>query len=280
MLNLQHLLHPTIHAPIKRKPKHGLKNTGDLFGWFIGHVLLNGNFRPTCGPYVPFINRRYVFCGSCLQGVRARHRFTLYGPGYISRTSPDNSFRGSRLLGVRGHLSKEKCNHPCSPPVVSDPGLLAHRLIPVVPPPPDEQHEIGFVIHSSDRHLFKNRTPHLLPSLVENYVPSYLDLPNYINNLAAYKRIATTSLHGAIFCHSLGIPCGVFSISENTKGGSFKYADYFSSLNFDFKMTHWDNIGTDPRDFVSFVDSHWQPQNDYISRISKGQMETIRSLLA
>ena len=55
-----------------------------------------------------------------------------------------------------------------------------------------------------------------------------------IHEIACCKFIISSSLHGLIIAHSLGIPTVAFEIQDTPlRGGRFKFRDYYSAYGLD-----------------------------------------------
>jgi pyruvyltransferase len=52
-----------------------------------------------------------------------------------------------------------------------------------------------------------------------------------VEDIARCEYVASSSLHGVIVAHALGVPALWLRISDQLKGGAFKFRDYASALN-------------------------------------------------
>jgi pyruvyltransferase len=195
----------------------------------------------------------------------------IFGPGFISDDASTASLRGNNLISVRGYLSWEKAFRAgFNPSISSDPGLLLRKSfkfgrddsedasrIPVQP--------LGIVLHGVDKKMFLGSHPHLACYVVNNYAP----MDEYIRSLSRCSVIVTSSLHGAVFGHALGIAVGVISVSGMVTGGSFKYRDYYSSLGLDASPVSAYTIGNHMQHFVDFGLSYPQPSATVVDCIAE-----------
>jgi polysaccharide pyruvyl transferase WcaK-like protein len=51
-----------------------------------------------------------------------------------------------------------------------------------------------------------------------------------IEDIARCEYVASSSLHGVIIAHALGVPAVWLRMSDQLKGGDFKFRDYASAL--------------------------------------------------
>jgi hypothetical protein len=106
--------------------------------------------------------------------------------------------------------------------VIGDPGLLINEVCPVPNRRPDI--ECGFIVHSVDKPFFREKWPSAI--ILQN-----TDLPAVLAaDILRCKRVVSSSLHGVIFSHSLGVPCAPVSFGDRLSGGDFKFIDYLQSL--------------------------------------------------
>ncbi len=261
-----------------RRPLSLRGNQGDLFNYEIFSKLRGNDFaRLGVDDHGLIDDSTFCFVGSVLQSLPSKRGMILYGPGFIASGCNPASLVGNQCYGVRGFYSEEICRkrYNKSFPIVSDPGLLLSHVVSDLEVSPGEQYEIGFIIHSVDRMDFFDKNPTFKPFLVDNYS----DLSELYRKLKSCKRIATSSLHGAIFSHSLGIKCGVFRQGGSIIGGEFKYLDYYSSLGLDIAIPKYDIIGNTLADFCDFVDNFPQPSFSHVQNLKEKMLFDINMLI-
>ena len=66
-------------------------------------------------------------------------------------------------------------------------------------------------------------------------VDNYATRAEFVRQLADYRAIVSTSLHGCIFAHSFGIPVAPFVLTDGVFGGDFKFQDHYSALGIDIR---------------------------------------------
>lgn len=136
-----------------------------------------------------------------------------------------NKINLDNIIAIRGKLTKEKLKLTRDV-VLGDPGLLVSRYYTC-----DHKHKYkyGIVSHFNDEEFlvdkFKNTNVPII-SVNTN------DVEGVINKICECDFIFSTSLHGIIFSHSVGIPTIHL---ENTvlqdDEENFKFKDYYSTLN-------------------------------------------------
>lgn len=152
------------------------------------------------------------------------HRPYIWGTGSFGTTI----IRKNQLLNitaVRGPLTRDKMNLDASTPL-GDPGLFVNQLSP----PRKKLYRWGIVPHIADQQI-------TILSEMQKETPNscIIDLANpniqeTIDKISLCEFIASSSLHGLITADALGIPNVWLKISSNVKGGSWKFHDYFLSV--------------------------------------------------
>jgi hypothetical protein len=147
-------------------------------------------------------------------------------------------FNGADILAVRGPLTYEllKKNNIDVSKVKSayDPGLLAKYVYADQLSIDSERESVIFIPHYRERRMFEGfkRFP------IVNIDASPLSVCRQIFNS---DHVLTSSLHGLIFAHGLGVPATL--VLPKTNEGLFKYKDYLQSVGVDFKpIEDVDNI--------------------------------------
>ncbi len=252
-------------------------NVGDTFAFNIAkHFLKNEICKIGTSQKEIIDERTLILIGSILGTIPRERKCHIYGPGFISFEQSAASVIGNNIHAVRGYLSWEKCKSKnISPGISSDPGLLCRIIYPELSESVKTQ-SLGLIVHSVDRELFFKTYPNLLPYLIDNYS----NTEKFLSSLSKCKYIATTSLHGAVFSHALGIPCGVFEVSGNITGKSFKYIDYFSSLGIDFKSKSFNDIGNSIDDYIHYANAYVSPAKALIDNLIQKQLYDIGELIS
>lgn len=153
---------------------------------------------------------------------------TIWGTGFLDRTTPLRVGGRPVIHAVRGHLSRQRLlalGLDC-PPVVGDPALLMARLHQ--PAPALQRFRIGVVPHFRDADLpvvARDALPddHLLIDITG-------DIATTADAIAACDFIVSSSLHGLICAQAYGIPAAWIRLSDRLLGDGFKFHDYLSSI--------------------------------------------------
>lgn len=261
------------------KPESNTGNLGDIFGYLAIEKLTKEPIL-RCGiPQKDEINQQtLLLVGSILNHIRPNQNALIYGPGFITPEDNPKRLKGNRIIGVRGKLSKkiiEKEFPEITIKVSSDPGLLMKSLMT-----PDfkaaKSIQLGAIVHSVDRAQYLQSSFNHIP-IVEHYK----GLEHFLKSIADYTHLISTSLHGVIFSHSLGIPVLPVAISNKITGGSFKFNDYLSSVNIKPKkqlmMLH--QAPRNERQLIELIEGHPQPNRDLIDELSRKQARTIKRLI-
>lgn len=261
------------------KPESNTGNLGDIFGYLAIEKLTKEPIL-RCGiPQKDEINQQtLLLVGSILNHIRPNQNALIYGPGFITPEDNPKRLKGNRIIGVRGKISKkiiEKEFPESTIKVCSDPGLLMKSLMT-----PDfkaaKSIQLGAIVHSVDRAQYLQSSFNHIP-IVEHYK----GLEHFLKSIANYTHLISTSLHGVIFSHSLGIPVLPVAISNKITGGSFKFNDYLSSVNIKPKkqlmMLH--QAPRNERQLIELIEGHPQPNRDLIDELSRKQARTIKRLI-
>jgi len=166
-----------------------------------------------------------VSTGSILQRLPQSFDGIVLGSGLIENNPVP--LPGARFLAVRGELSRECAGAPLDV-ALGDPGLLAYRLLAKQP---KKSHQIAVIPHYLDKDdpiLDQWLNTHFSQTLL-------IDVERkpkaVIRDIARCEYVASSSLHGVIIAHALGVPAVWLRISDKLKGGDFKFRDYASALN-------------------------------------------------
>lgn len=166
-----------------------------------------------------------VSTGSILQRLPQDFEGIVLGSGLVENKPVP--LPRARFLAVRGELSRECVGAP-SDVALGDPGLLAYRLLSRAP---QKTHRIGVIPHYADK---ENATLSQWLGTHSNYA-LLIDVERQpqavIKEIARCEYVASSSLHGIITAHSLGIPAVWLRVSDQLKGGDFKFRDYASALD-------------------------------------------------
>lgn len=180
-----------------------------------------------------------VSIGSLMQRVKEgffRKQINVWGTGYIEEKSP---YKSKHIYhAVRGDLSnKIISNHKIS--TLGDPGLLADLLVK-----PNKgkvtKYKIGFVEHYKDKNnalVSQIIDTHSNTTKIDIYLPPLI----FLERLSECEIIFSSAMHGLIAADSLGIPNAWINLSNQLRGGDFKFKDYYSIFNIDAQPTALSN---------------------------------------
>lgn len=191
-------------------PNFGDDLNPDIFGLISGRTvrLQMARNRP-----------HFLGMGSILE--KATKESTVIGSGLLRR--PEEPFLFSvRCVAVRGQLSREHIRAEGTV-LLGDPMVLLDR---VFKPVGRKTYVMGVVPHVSEVSSLRK----LCPGGVKVIDPA--DTPwKVIEAIASCERIMSQSLHGLIVADALDIPNLWLAPSVSMVGGSFKFLDYFSTLD-------------------------------------------------
>jgi len=187
-------------------------------------ILRYYGFRPLFTPVFDACN--IVSVGSILELVPESFKGKILGTGFLL-SSTQKVFSEADILAVRGKLTAQKLSLPDSV-ALGDPGILVDRVYKQKKLHIPKKYVLGLVPHYKEMNI---------PS-VHNFVKRYPNAVCLINvcrkpekvirEVAACQNIASSSLHGLVVSHSLGIPACPLTLSGKLRGGIFKFRDYYS----------------------------------------------------
>lgn len=158
----------------------------------------------------------------------------IWGSGIIN-IHPDGSLSG-QYHAVRGRASGKATLGGCQ--VLGDPGLLTPMLLNPREissfRKPSRKFRVGFIPHYVDQHdlyrKFRNDystdSPYV-PYLI-NIATSSIDV--FAKSILAVDFIISSSLHGLVVAHSLGVPAIWVRFSDRVNGDGIKFQEYLESV--------------------------------------------------
>lgn len=151
------------------------------------------------------------------------------GSGKLHDTT-NTDLTSATVLGVRGPLTANAVKmrrHDRHNVVIGDPALLVDELVEVNV----KDHSLGLISHWSDtdRTLYK-KYAHLNPF----EILATDDPITVIAQIGSCEQLITSTLHGVIVADAYAIPRQPEQfprMNHPWEGGSFKWSDYFASIN-------------------------------------------------
>jgi pyruvyltransferase len=185
----------------------------------------------------------YSVVGSTLDSSSKRN-LEIWGSGFKKETSYMKRLP-KKVHAVRGPLTRKRLIElgvKC-PEVYGDPALLCPEYFP--PSTHIKKFNLGIIPHYIDKdHLWVKdqqfKSDGIIVIDIQSGIQNVIDLVNQCN------YIASSSLHGLILADALGIPSRWLHFSDKIVGGSFKFIDYFLSVDrkeeFPFVITKDKNV--------------------------------------
>jgi pyruvyltransferase len=201
----------------------GRKNFGDWLSPELCRLLSGREIE-----YAEAHQADMVAIGSVLQRMRTRfwnRRVHVWGTGFMEPRPGIKVFH--HYHAVRGKLTAALLPGT-DISVFGDPGLLVDRLLPGHAEIP-KRCAIGLVAHHVDQShpvvtTFLDRHPEA------RLVDILSDTPDFLRTLAACRFVLSSSLHGLVAADAFGIPNLWVRISDQVRGGGFKFQDYYSGF--------------------------------------------------
>ena len=201
------------YTPPKNDPISKGKNAGDYFGkWLLEQI----GYKCFYSEEAPDI----ITCGSILATKSWKGHPYIWGSGFHNET--DTPKYTDNIYAVRGRLTYNKLNNQNKDIALGDPGLLASYFYK---PTTSKKYKFGIVPHYVDFDELKKYYKDLNVPIIDMRTENIEELLNKINEC---EFIFSSSLHGIIFSHSLGIPAIHIENKELFSKNNFKFKDYYS----------------------------------------------------
>lgn len=224
------------------------KNFGDALNIPIVQYLSGKNVLPAKYFNAIYSNKiKYSVIGSIIQWSPTNS--IIWGSGIIDENSKIN--QPKTICAVRGKLTRMKLldsGFKC-PEIYGDPALILPLLYS--PKLPRKKFKYGLLVHYIDKNNnFVRQIGNLKEiSLKVIDIEVGVNYKQLIDSILECEVILTSSLHGIIVAQAYKLPFVHISLSDNITGGMFKFKDYFSSVNIDFKKPLIINRKLDSYDF-------------------------------
>lgn len=158
----------------------------------------------------------------------ANRNSIVWGSGLIEPQIPPKEIDGENIFSLRGGLTYEVLRDICAirPGIpLADPGVLIPLVIQERPP---KRYELGIVPHYADIYKFERAN-----QFIDNGI-SLIDVRSdpisFCRRLLECNFIVSSSLHGLILSDAFGIRNEWVQFSNHLKGGTFKFEDYYSTV--------------------------------------------------
>lgn len=196
-----------------------INNFGDELSPIIVKNMANRLF-----PFTSYITRgKLLAVGSILKALRPND--TVWGTGAMY-DEPIKPPPNVKWLAVRGPLTRNLIEDEV-PEVYGDPALLMPKFY--MPKQINhKKYKIGLIPHIIDKKLFSQVAANSIKFIDLNDNPYKV-----IDEMNQCESVISTSLHGIIVAEAYGIPAAWLRVSDNIKGGDFKFNDYFLSTGRD-----------------------------------------------
>lgn len=223
-----------------RMKRHGgqpLTNFGDELSPLVLQYVTGRRVQ-----WAPAHKAQIIAVGSILEYVNRRtdHQPWIWGTGLRAEPNPlalpQITATRERVLAVRGPLSREALGLGQDLPI-GDPGVLAPQLAKFTGV---KKSGTLFIPHfrtwaTEAGRSFLQKADHLGYKIAN---PSLRPI-EMISLIARSDFVFSSSLHGVIVAHALGIPVQLVSIPTSGRNEpEFKYQDYFSSIGVGFSSVN------------------------------------------
>lgn len=241
---------------------NGQPNAGDYYTAWLFHKM-----------HIPFElvkkDAELIATGSILSHAHVCNNNTkVWGSGYIKRDLPLNPFiKEENIYAVRGTYTYEKLGIK-KKVALGDPGLLVSKYYH---PNHTHKYKWGIVCHYVDEEYFrKTLSKYNVPiiSMATN------DVEHVIDQICECDFIFSSSLHGIIFSHSLGIPAIHLEnlvLMDDTE--NFKFRDYYSVLNVPYTKESISDFGPELIDKYLKNSLGYKPTSKRVEEIQEGLLD-------
>lgn len=234
------------------------------FGDEITRLIIERIFHRTC-VWAPMESCKIIGAGSLLQDVVVETKNNnpyIWGTGFIEDGARTIDGQRFRILGVRGELSKKRIANYDGPIFLGDPGLLASRAVRAS----QKKYILGIIPHYVDKN---NSTIDDIRKKFENpedviVIDATSDCEDVLRQISACSFILSSSLHGLIVADSYGVPNSHLVLSNQVRGGDYKFIDYFSVFpNRKYaSISHEDVLSKSANDIINLIQSSYIPPSN------------------
>ena len=215
-------------------PKN-FENAGDYFN----KVLIDKMYYCLCKS-VKDTNPDIALCGSLLTHPMLTNCKYIVGCGLQNSKTIANNKQES-YIAVRGRLTMERLNkNNISTTNIKfvDPGLMVSKIYDLKDI--SKKYKIGIIPHYIDEDMIKEKYKEYKIISMKT-----TDILSICRQIKECDIILSSSLHGIIFSHSLGIPAYHIELNPLQEMDNFKFRDYYSCYD---RELHYENFKCD--DFI------------------------------
>lgn len=223
-----------------------LKNLGDKvrsvnFGDDLNYEIIKSLSGRTIVNYLysyiaVFKPTNYMCIGSIVDTL-VNEQSIIWGSGAMYGDKNVKIKTPVKVLAVRGPLTRRYLLEQgiSCPEIYGDPAILLPFIYKTRA---KKKYRMGLIPHYTDNFShkvidFKQRYGDEVIVIDMKHYDNWRDIVNIINEC---EFVASSSLHGLIIADAYGVPNVWVKISDNVKGGDFKFQDYFEGCK-KFKMT-------------------------------------------
>ena len=207
-------------------------NLGDDLNYFLVKKMQSRRvviLRDSIMNRIPFGKKEnYLIIGSTVSFLTNR-RTCVWGAGVVDDKEPLKE-KPLKVYAVRGPLTRRYLleNGVDCPPIYGDPALLVKFFYK---PQEKKKYKLGIIPHYADYSSAKFDSLKKNPEILFIKMNGYKSVEDVISKISSCQLILSSSLHGLIISESYGIPNIWMKVSDSIRGGSFKYLDYYESIN-------------------------------------------------
>lgn len=164
----------------------------------------------------------FVVTGSILTQINNNSIVWGAGIAYANNIIP----KAKKFIAVRGELTAKKVYdcHSINCEAIGDPVMLVSELYDKCD---YKEYRLGIIPHWVDYY----QTMAAYRDCDDVLIIDVLKKPGeVIKEISLCEKTISSSLHGIVASHSLGVPCMWVKFSKKILGDDFKYHDYFSSV--------------------------------------------------
>lgn len=167
-----------------------------------------------------------IGAGSIIEEVtqnKGSNRPFLWTSGFIQAGDLTISDKDYKIIGVRGKQSRARVTTANKEVTIGDAGLLASYLLNNKPV---KKYRLGILPHYVDAHL--DTIQRFKDDPTVRIIDATAPCRQVVREIAECDALLSSSLHGLIVADSVGTPNLHFKLSDNLKGGAYKFQDFYS----------------------------------------------------